>query len=336
MEKRAMGTLDKGGIMKRSRKLLCAALVVAFALFCLVSPVDAWNSHGACTKLVISDQEWLKAYDSITITPWTYEEVDTAAIGPNFVLQFIEGKPGTVTSAAAILTNYADEPDWKMDQDLNFSPFQVLTGGSQGWRHQYYGLGWLRFGVAPSRAQYFFDLAGKAKEKGDLYWTFRYLARAMHYVQDTTQPYHGIPAPTGLIFKGIGNFGALMGSATNHHYNLEEYQGAMVALNSPVLVAALRSTAPLDIATAASPSWLCRRGAYLGRPEVRTLWPMETTFFGSNVDGKDSWTVEVSALRVAKSGTDQAAYDLELSGPLGRMSSYTKTLFELARQEYGL
>jgi hypothetical protein len=63
---------------------------------------------------------------------------------------------------------------------------------------------------------------------------------------------------------------------------------------------------------------------------------METTFFGSNVDGKDSWTVEVSALRVAKSGTDQAAYDLELSGPLGRMSSYTKTLFELARQEFGL
>ena len=44
-----------------------------------------------------------------------------------------------LTSAAAILTNYADEPDWKMDQDLNLSPLQVLTGGSQGRRHKYYG-----------------------------------------------------------------------------------------------------------------------------------------------------------------------------------------------------
>lgn len=331
-----MGTLDKGGVMKRNRKLLCAALVVALALFCLVSPVDAWNSHGACTKIIISDQEWLKAYDTITITPWTYEDVDTATIGPNFVVQYIEGKPGTVTSASAILTNYADEPDWKMDQDLKLSPFQALTGSSQGWRHQYYGLGWLRFGVAPSRAQYFFDLAGKAREKGDLYWTFRYLARAMHYVQDTTQPYHGVPAPVGLIFKGIGNFGALMGSATNHHYNLEEYQGAMVARSSPVFVTALQNAPPLDIATATSPSWLCRHGAYLGRPEVRELWPLETTFFGDSINGKDSWLFDTSTVHVADSGTVQATYDLEISTPLGRMSSYTKTLFLLARQEYGL
>ncbi len=169
--------------MKKNRKLLCATLIVILAAFLLASPVDAWNSHGACTKIIIADQEWLRSYENITITPWTYDDVDTAPVGPNFLLQYIEGKPGTMTSAAAILTNYADEPDWKMDQDLNLSSFQALTGGSQGWRHQYYGLGWLRFGVAPSRAQYFFDLAGKADEKGDLYWTFRYLARAMHYVQ---------------------------------------------------------------------------------------------------------------------------------------------------------
>ncbi|MFZ2413359.1 MAG: hypothetical protein WAW16_03995 [Candidatus Cryosericum sp.] len=322
--------------MKRNRKLVCAALVVVLALLCLAGPVDAWNSHGACTKIIIADQEWLSTYENITITPWTYEDVDTAPVGSNFVLQYIEGKPGTVTSAAAILTNYADEPDWKMDQDLKLSSFQALTGGSQGWRHQYYGLGWLRFGVAPSRAQYFFDLAGTAREKGDLYWTFRYLARAMHYVQDTTEPYHGVPAPVGLIFKGIGDFGALMGSATNHHYNLEEYQGAMVARSSPVFVNALRNGVPLDIVTAASPSWLCRHGAYLGRPEVRELWPLETTFFGDSVNGVDSWLFDANTVHVADPGTTQAAYDLEISIPLGRMSAYTKTLLALARKEYGL
>ena len=331
-----MGTLAKGGVMKKNRKLLCGTLIVILSALLLASPVDAWNSHGACTKLIIGDQEWLKAYENITVTPWTYEDVDAALVGPNFVLQYIEGKPGTVTSAAAILTNYADEPDWKMDQDLNLSPLQALTGGSQGWRHQYYGLGWLRFGVAPSRAQYFFDLAGKANEKGDLYWTFRYLARAMHYVQDTTQPYHGVPAPAGLIFKGIGSFSTLMGSATNHHYNLEEYQGAMVARSSPVFVDTLRVSAPLDTTTATSPSWLCRHGAYLGRPLVRKLWPLETTFFGDSLNSKDSWLFDESGLHVADPGTDQAAYDQEISVPLGRMSSYTKTLLLLARQQFGL
>jgi len=331
-----MSVRDKGGDMRRNRKFLSVILIVLLVGLFLASPADAWNSHGACTKIIISDQEWLKAYDNITVTPWTYADVDTASVGPNFVLQYIEGAPGTVTSAAAILTNYADEPDWKMDQDLNLSPMQALTGGSQGWRHQYYGLGWLRFGVAPSRAQYFFDLAGKAKEKGDLYWTFRYLARAMHYVQDTTQPYHGIPAPAGLIFKGMGSFSTFMGSAVNHHYNLEEYQGAMIARSSPVLVNALQTAVPLDTATATSASWLCRNGAYLGRPLVRTLWPLENKFFGDSLNSKDSWYFDESGLHVADPGTDQAAYDQELSVPLGRMSGYTKTLLLLARQTYGL
>jgi len=143
-----MSVRDKGGDMRRNRKFLSVILIVLLPGLFLASPADAWNSHGACTNIIIGDQEWLKAYDNITVTPWTYADVDTASVGPNFVQQFIEGAPGTVTSAVAILTNYADEPDWKMDQDLNLSPLQVLTGGSQGWRHQYYGLGWLRLGVA--------------------------------------------------------------------------------------------------------------------------------------------------------------------------------------------
>jgi len=110
----------------------------------------------------------------------------------------------------------------------------------------------------------------------------------------------------------------------------------MVARSSPVFVTALQNAPPLDIATATSPSWLCRHAAYLGRPVVRELWPLETTFFGDSVNGKDSWLFDTSTVHVADSGTVQATYDLEISTPLGRMSSYTKTLFLLARQEYGL
>ena len=322
--------------MTRRRKLLCTALLVCFAVCCVAAPADAWNSHGACTKLIISDQDWLKAYDSIPVTAWSYQDVDTQPVGPNFTVQYIEGPVGSTTSAAAILTNYADEPDWNMDADLDLSAFQLLTGGSQGWRHQFYGLGFIRLGVAPSRAQYFYDLAGKAKEKGDLYWTFRYLARSMHYVQDCTQPYHGVPAPIGLILKGVTNFGLLLGSSSNHHYNLETYQGAMVARNSPTFVDTLRTSVPLEITDDITPSWLCRHGTYLGRPVVRTLWPMETQFFGDSLNSKDSWYFDLSAVHAAADGTPQAAYDQVLSAPLGRMSSYTKTLLTLARQQLGL
>jgi len=322
--------------MTRRRKLLCTALLVCFAVCCVAAPADAWNSHGACTKLIISDQDWLKAYDSIPVTAWSYQDVDTQPVGPNFSVQYIEGPVGSTTTAAAILTNYADEPDWNMDAGLDLSTFQMLTGGSQGWRHQFYGLGFIRLGVAPSRAQYFYDLAGKARAKGDLYWTFRYLARSMHYVQDCTEPYHSVPAPIGLILKGVTNFSLLLGSSTNHHYNLEEYQGAMVARNSPTFVDTLRNAAPLEITDDITPSWLCRHGTYLGRPVVRTLWPMETSFFGDNLNASDSWYFDLSTVHAAVPGTPQAAYDQVLSEPLGRMSSYTKTLLTLARQQLGL
>jgi len=322
--------------MKVNRRLACVALVVMVTLFGIAAPVDAWNSHGACTAIIIGDQDWLKQYAAITVTAWSYEDVDKAPVGLNFTLRYIEGQSGTQTTAAAILTNYADEPDWNMDKDLDLSWFQVLTGGSQGWRHQYYGLGWLRLGTAPARAQYFFDLAGKAKEKGDLYWTFRYLARSMHYVQDLTQPYHGVPAPAGLIVKGVGDFGALLTAAVNHHYNLEDYQGAMVARSSPVFIDALRNGQALDTATAPSARWLGIHGAYVGRDEVRKLWPLETAFFGDKIDGKDSWSFDTTGLHVADAGTPQADYDKQIAIPLEKMSAYTKTLLELARKEYGL
>ena len=127
-----------------------------------------------------------------------------------------------------------------------------------------------------------------------------------------------------------------MGSATNHHYNLEEYQGAMVARSSPVFTDALRNGVALDTAIATSPSWLCRHATYLGRPVVRELWPLETAFFGDSINGKDSWLFDESGVHVADPGTTQAAYDQEISIPLGRMSSYTKTLLQLARAAYGL
>jgi hypothetical protein len=322
----------------RSRSKVACFVILVVAMFLTAAPsASAWNSHGACTAIIIEDQRWLDAYRTVSVTEWTYADVDTEATGPNFTLRYLEGGPGTVTSASAILANYADEPDWYMDTDLSLSAFQALTGGSQGWRHQYYGLGWLRFGSGPARAQYFYDLAVTAKDKGDLYWTFRYLARSMHYVQDLTQQYHSVPAPIGIILKNISNFSALVGMSGNHHYNMEEYQGLMVARRSPAYLRTLRDGQPFEVTKDVTANWLGRRGTWLGRPEVRQLWPLENTFFGVKVNSGEAWLFDkATALRTAKAGTPQADYDTLILTSLERMSGYTRTLLQIAREGLSL
>jgi len=322
--------------MEKKRKVLWFAVIVVMTLAACVTPVSAWNTHGACTAVIIADEAWLKQYSNITVTAWSYETIDTAAVGPDFKLKYVEGPPGTTTSAAAILVNYADEPDWDLDSGLNLSKLQILTGGSQGWRHQYYGLGWLRLGEGPARAQYFFNLAEQAYKGGDLYWTFRYLARSLHYVQDLTEPYHGVPAPIGIIFKGITDFNALFAASINHHYNLEEYQGAMVGMGSPAFITALRSGQAFDLKEATSARWLGVHGTYVGRDYVRTLWKLEEDFFGDQIDGKEKWIQDMSTLGVAAADTSQAVYDQQLAVSLTMMSGYTKTLLQLARSKIGL
>jgi hypothetical protein len=50
-------------------------------------------------------------------------------------------------------------------------------------------------GEAPARAAVFTDLARKARQQGDEYWTLRFLANAFHYLEDCSQPFHTSQIP---------------------------------------------------------------------------------------------------------------------------------------------
>ncbi len=147
-------------------------------------------------------------------------------------------KPGQQISVLAILSKYSDEPDWGMDQEL-FGPHEYpqlwdpaysMMGGklgvpSQAFRHMYWQAFdiWHPFetfklplnkefksmGQAPERAALFVQLSREAHAKGQPYWSVRFLADALHYLQDCAQPYHTVQVPTikFLYFPFFSKYG---------------------------------------------------------------------------------------------------------------------------------
>ncbi len=326
--------------MKNFRK----RLIVLFILTCIFlslafSSVYGWNSHGETLSYVIENIDWLKNYNNITITPYTYKDVDTELYGPSFQMQFLDGNIGDKTTAINVLTTYADEPDWDMDKGLTLSKLQMLTGGSQGFRHQYYGLGFIRIGIGPERAQYWFDLAKIAHDHGDDYWTFRFLARALHQIEDLTQPYHGVPAPIGIILKNIKSIGTLTNIASNHHYNIEEYQGQMIAMKNPSWLSVLKENSPfpVELGKLKSIEWLGKYATDISRSRVRVLWPLENDFFGENVNkGTGLWYYDKSTVKFATTGSVQEKYDEAILWSLKNFASFSRLLLEYARIKVGL
>jgi len=321
--------------MKKS-KYFIAILVILTLL--PINSIFAWNSHGLTLSYVVSTISWLNNYNDITITPYTYKDYETEPINPNFEIKYLDGKIGEKTTAIKILTTYADEPDWGLDENMNLSKLQVLTGGPQGYRHMYYKMGPIVVGKAPYQIEYYFKMASIAREKQDYYWTFRFLARALHYMEDITQPYHGTPGPTLLvlsnIFKGIKPL-TLM--CSNHHYGLEDYQGYMVQIASPNYVKVLQEDyLPMKVDEVKSLVDLGKYAASLNRPRVKVLWPLEEKLFGKAISSTtEEFKFTPSMLNSADKNI-QSQYDEALLYSLRYFNGFSRLLLEYAKKNLNL
>lgn len=322
--------------MKKLNKAIIVVILTFVLIFLFSYPVSAWNSHGYTLSYCLENLSWLSQYNQITITEYSYSDVDTEPYNPNFKIQYIDGDIGSKTTAIKILTTYADEPDWDMDTNLTLSKFQMLTGGSQGFRHQYYQLFFIRLGVGPKRAQYWYNLAKIAYQRGDLYWTFRFLARSVHHIEDLTCPYHGIPAPVGVIFKNIFKITKFINIATNHHYNMEEYQGLQIELKNNTWIDTLKNAQPLSLREIPSIEWLGKYAAKQSKDYVRKLWPKEEEYFGKDLSSGDLWLFDKMKTGIAQSGTLQKEYDDIILIPLEKFSSFSQTLINYAKDDLGL
>jgi hypothetical protein len=125
-----------------------------------------------------------------------------------------------------VLAVYADEPDWDMDtyifdedqyRELEYDPAYAMMGdpdkmSSQSFRHMLWpkwnpkhpinslklpvGKVLKKMGVTDDRAAEYVDLARRAKAAGSEYWQARFLANALHYIQDANQPFHAAQIPS--------------------------------------------------------------------------------------------------------------------------------------------
>ena len=120
---------------------------------------------------------------------------------------------GETMSAMEVLSTFSDEPDWGMDQDLFLiekygygpPPYGSASGmSSQAPFHMAFlhenslmttVVPRVRTNFMAERFQAFVSLARLAFRKGIEYWGWRFLAWAMHYLQDLTEPYHARAIP---------------------------------------------------------------------------------------------------------------------------------------------
>ena len=219
--------------MKFKKKISIFILLI-FSIFILsFISVFSWNSHYFYTELAIKNNDWINNLPKIEVTPYTYEDIDQDEYNPEFAIKYIDEEIGWRVKASDILIKYSDEPDWDLDTNLELNKIQALTGGSQGYRHMYFSVfgGLLKAGVAPQRANHFFEMSKIAFKKGDDYWGFRFAARAIHYLEDLSQPYHTYPVPLGVLFKKFFNIKKLTVLVTNAHYGYEDFNGYLFEHN---------------------------------------------------------------------------------------------------------
>jgi hypothetical protein len=195
-------------------------------------------------------------------------------------------KPGDEMNAVDVLSKYSDEPDWGMDLEL-FDEYPKLwndayknMGGrkdtpSQAFRHMYWPeFDWLHpfntfkisthpttkpMGEAPERARIFLEFARKAKEKHDPYWNLRFIANALHYLEDCSEPFHTTQIPFKSDFMewpkqkknpkavfttiGIGKLGIkvpldyplqVTHIVAYYHFSFEDYIAKLMGYSSPL------------------------------------------------------------------------------------------------------
>ncbi|MBI4040781.1 MAG: hypothetical protein HY390_02820 [Deltaproteobacteria bacterium] len=342
----------------------------------LIYPIQvlSWSAHNQLTQHALAKVSWLDRWDQVTVT--SFESFLKTTFSPTFTPKdFLDlyqlnskyqiaykKKPGAWTSAKEILIHYSDEPDWGMDRDLNLSPDQKYMGGTQGptsqaFRHLFLKkwtvtAPWRTFhiplrelGEAPERAQLFFDLAQKAFEAKELYWTFRFLAWSLHYVQDLNQPFHAsqLLTPRFVEWKDLTHFEKLISRTTqnisNYHFLYEYYVEYRLTQNHELS----KALEGIDFFTSSSAYLLARHSADHASHSSYTLGEASFHFFGEtylspdrNVAStpKDQWEMSKFDHPPYLTQKEKKKFMTSTKESLTKTGYFTRSLLELAKEEF--
>ncbi|MFC1742158.1 hypothetical protein ACFL3V_06495 [Nanoarchaeota archaeon] len=319
------------------------------------------------TVEIVRDLGWLDRFGNISVTEYQYDDPTISEITMRYVnkvpgvltvddfyahalyepVLFFKGSPvGGSISAKQLLADFSDEPDWEMDQDLQLSWMQAFHGESQGYRQIYYPtgtfhvpMGFLAQGEAPDRVEHFYSMAKDAFKRGDTYWGFRFLSRALHYVQDVSQPFH----TRQFYWKYISASDPFHGTIQvikNYHFTYESYQANRFRLEKEevipkILVSSVRYSLPVETD---SPSSLVKYIARRSFWKSSKTWDLSIDFFGEQylapkglVMSKEEFFTDLKRKDVV---ADEFHRDLESRMVL--FGKATKSFLEFARRDLNL
>ncbi len=203
----------------------------------LSAQAQAWSRHDLITQAALNSLPVTLKNRPLRVTSLDqlihdlgFESLDALKknlkIAPSLTFPFkipqAQERVGKTVLWAKVLSTYADEPDWGMDQEL-FDPYPELWGPelsmmggktgapSQAFRHMFWPFQFRSFvtgmklplskffksmGHAPDRAELWLLWSRRAAKKGHPYWATRFLANALHYLEDVTQPFHTAQTPS--------------------------------------------------------------------------------------------------------------------------------------------
>ncbi|MBW2965202.1 hypothetical protein KY363_07130 [Candidatus Woesearchaeota archaeon] len=347
-------------------KLLKLSLFLILLSF-LASNVSAWARHDLMTKEVVKDLGWLDRFSNVTVSEYMYDDPtinqiriryyndEPGELGPHDFyyhalyepVLFFTGEPvGGGISAKQILTDFSDEPDWELDQNLDLSWMQGFSGESQGYRHIYYPtwsfhvpMGFVAQGQTPERADHFYNMAKLAFEKGDTYWGFRYLARTMHYIQDMSQPYH----TRQLYWRYISlkdPYDGTIQNIKNYHFAYESFIANRIRMEQEgqiptVLVSAIRYSLPVQTD---SPSDLVKYIALRSHWRSSATWKDAIDFLGTKHLSSKGTVITTDEFFSLLERKDAAANDfmLDTESRMVLFGKATKSFLEFARRDLNL
>ncbi|AEH50655.1 phospholipase C/P1 nuclease family protein [Pseudothermotoga thermarum] len=318
-------------------------VVFAF-LTILICYVFGWSAHETLTYLIV--QSLPNKDDLVPITPYSYVEsrvynmeyLKLEDYCGDFIENFVpkwavffppDPKPqdGKVP-VWQILTIYSVEPDLGMDEGLQLSPLQDLIGSSKGVRHMKYRLLVVDFFEGSESVLYFINMSREAFKKGDRYWGYRFLARALHYLQDLSMPYHNAPGPLFDTVRGIFDKDtALMLAYT--HFSYDEYMAYLLYRNDEETINAILHAEPKKVRNTRE---LIQRVRLLGLRNISKVHRLMTHHFGEDLKGRilglEDFERKSTELQELKQITISIARDLS-SLLKGFLLDYLKEVGEL-------
>jgi len=322
------------------RKLSIVFLIVVSAI------VFSWSGHEGLTYYIVKD---IVPDEMVAITPYNYQENRVYNLS-KLVLEDVCGQStmsaweGAIlppnpppengkVPAWQILTVYSSEPDWGMDQGVDFPPYVKLVkditnmdlSATAVHRHSKWSILGLEFFEADKSFYYFHDMAKEAFRKGDRYWGYRFLARAFHYIEDLSQPYHNTPGETGEIFRALFDR-SIMKMLMNAHYVYDDYLAYLIYSGDEETIKTIEEATPVFLKSEWHLVQEVRKLALSYFPKVhREIKKVFGEKLKERTGDLESFTVvSVEEFREADQRGDLSLlkrYTLEL---IGKVSSYLK------------